>query len=194
MLSDISGNYCRAVTVDENTPESLRMLIVYENRKAENTRGFNDTLNALENGSFNIVGGSISGLDDMFQSNFVYFNVDGMNPPALSQQAYVNSETIDTLLNCIEQSRGKTPEPGQHVLSVRFDTIASGRYNSEIDDEMYDKSFIDDYGYIDRYTLPELGIEYSDAGSLLYFIFVDDAAYSRILQLFSNTHSGAADA
>ena len=97
----------------------------------------------------------------MFQSNFVYFNVDGMNPPALAQQAYVNRETIDTLLNCIEQSRGKTPEPGQHVLSVWFSTIASGRYNSELDDEMYDKSFIDDYGYIDRYTLSELGIEYS---------------------------------
>ena len=150
VLSDISGNYCRVVAVDENTPESLRMLISYENRKK---RGFNETLSALESGSFNIVGGSISGLDDMFQSNFVYFNVDGMNPPALAQQAYVNRETIDTLLNCIEQSRGKTPEPGQHVLSVWFSTIASGRYNSELDDGMYDKSFIDDYGYIDRYTV-----------------------------------------
>lgn len=194
VLSDISGNYCRVVAVDENTPESLRMLISYENRKTEKTRGFDETLNALESGSFNIVGGSISGLDDMFQSNFVYFNVDGMNPPALAQQAYVNRETIDTLLNCIEQSRGKTPEPGQHVLSVWFSTIASGRYNSELDDEMYDKSFIDDYGYIDRYTLSELGIEYSDAGTLHYFIFVDDAAYSRILQLFSNMHGGVADA
>lgn len=194
VLSDISGNYCRVVAVDENTPESLRMLISYENRKTEKKRGFNETLNALESGSFNIVGGSISGLDDMFQSNFVYFNVDGMNPPALAQQAYVNRETIDTLLNCIEQSRGKTPEPGQHVLSVWFSTIASGRYNSELDDGMYDKSFIDDYGYIDRYTLSELGIEYSDAGTLHYFIFVDDAAYSRILQLFSNMHGGVADA
>lgn len=194
VLSDISGNYCRVVAVDENTPESLRMLISYENRKTEKKRGFNETLNALESGSFNIVGGSISGLDDMFQSNFVYFNVDGMNPPALAQQAYVNRETIDTLLNCIEQSRGKTPEPGQHVLSVWFSTIASGRYNSELNDGMYDKSFIDDYGYIDRYTLSELGIEYSDAGTLHYFIFVDDAAYSRILQLFSNMHGGVADA
>lgn len=194
VLSDISGNYCRVVAVDENTPESLRMLISYENRKTEKKRGFNETLSALESGSFNIVGGSISGLDDMFQSNFVYFNVDGMNPPALAQQAYVNRETIDTLLNCIEQSRGKTPEPGQHVLSVWFSTIASGRYNSELDDGMYDKSFIDDYGYIDRYTLSELGIEYSDAGTLHYFIFVDDAAYSRILQLFSNMHGGVADA
>ena len=194
VLSDISGNYCRVVAVDENTPESLRMLISYENRKAEKKRGFKETLNALESGSFNIVGGSISGLDDMFQSNFVYFNVDGMNPPALAQQAYVNRETIDTLLNCIEQSRGKTPEPGQHVLSVWFSTIASGKYNSELDDGMYDKSFIDDYGYIDRYTLSELGIEYSDAGTLHYFIFVDDAAYSRILQLFSNMHGGVADA
>ena len=194
VLSDISGNYCRVVAVDENTPESLRMLISYENRKTEKKRGFNETLSALESGSFNIVGGSISGLDDMFQSNFVYFNVDGMNPPALAQQAYVNRETIDTLLNCIEQSRGKTPEPGQHVLSVWFSTIASGRYNSELDDGMYDKSFIDDYGYIDRYTLSELGIEYSDAGTLHYFIFVDDAAYSKILQLFSNMHGGVADA
>ena len=92
------------------------------------------------------------------------------------------------------QSRGKTPEPGQHVLSVWFSTIASGKYNSELDDGMYDKSFIDDYGYIDRYTLSELGIEYSDAGTLHYFIFVDDAAYSRILQLFSNMHGGVADA
>ena len=194
VLSDISGNYCRVVAVDENTPESLRMLISYENRKTEKKRGFNETLSALESGSFNIVGGSISGLDDMFQSNFVYFNVDGMNPPALAQQAYVNRETIDTLLNCIEQSRGKTPEPGQHVLSVWFSTIASGRYNSELDDGMYDKSFIDDYGYIDRYTLSELGIEYSEAGTLHYFIFVDDPAYSKILQLFSNMHGGVADA
>ena len=116
VLSDISGNYCRVVAVDENTPESLRMLISYENRKTEKKRGFNETLNALESGSFNIVGGSISSSDDMFQSNFVYFNVDGMNPPALAQQAYVNRETIDTLLNCIEQSRGKTPEPGQPDL------------------------------------------------------------------------------
>ena len=65
---------------------------------------------------------------------------------------------------------------------------------ASLDDEMYDKSFIDDYGYIDRYTLSELGIEYSDAGTLHYFIFVDDAAYSRILQLFSNMHGGVADA
>lgn len=81
VLSDISGNYCRVVAVDENTPESLRMLISYENRKTEKKRGFNETLNALESGSFNIVGGSISGLDDMFQSNFVYFNVDRHESP-----------------------------------------------------------------------------------------------------------------
>lgn len=65
-------------------PNLFVCLFLTKTGKRRKNAGFNETLNALESGSFNIVGGSISGLDDIFQSNFVYFNVDGMNPPTLA--------------------------------------------------------------------------------------------------------------
>ena len=48
------------------------------------------------------------------------------------------------------------------------------------------------YSRICPFSLAALFCE--KAAQMHYFIFVDDAAYSRILQLFSNMHGGVADA
>lgn len=187
VLSDAGGYYCRPVRINEKTPESLNMLIAYYNRRTEKSLDFKTGIEMLQSERYNVVIGTVSDVDHNPYSNFVYFDVDGMAPPTLHMQAYMNRDAIETLLRFIEQSCGKTPEQGQHVMYVNFQTIASGEYSEDSILKDYEGDVSDYYIYLDDWLLSDFGVEYTEQCSLSYYIILDDAEYQTLLSLFPNT-------